>query len=71
MVVNIKCNNCNEPTKFVTGFWDGKDGAHGCLYDCKNIQCEFKQPIDNLSKKQYKNKVGVRQIICWLRHFRL
>lgn len=71
MVVNIKCNNCNEPTKFVTGFWDGKDGAHGCLYDCKNIQCEAKQLIDNSKQEAIQNKVRVRQIICWLRHFRL
>lgn len=40
MVVNAKCNLCKEPTKYVAGFFDGPRGRHGCLFDCKNEQCE-------------------------------
>lgn len=36
MAINAKCNDCNEPTKYVVGFFDGKNGIHGCLYDCHN-----------------------------------
>lgn len=43
MVVNAKCNTCKEPTKYVAGFFDGPRGRHGCLFDCKNEQCEVYQ----------------------------
>ena len=29
MVINAKCNDCKEPTKYVVGFFDGKNGIHG------------------------------------------
>lgn len=43
-----KCTNCAEPTKVVTGFWDGvnpatKEPTHGCFYDCENMECPEKQ----------------------------
>lgn len=41
MVVNAKCNPCKEPTKYVAGFFDGPRGRRGCLFDCKNEQCEI------------------------------
>lgn len=37
---NEKCNTCSEPTKRPVGFWDGRDGSHGCLYSCQNEMCE-------------------------------
>lgn len=43
MVVNAKCNPCKEPTKYVAGFFDGPRGRRGCLFDCKNEQCEIYQ----------------------------
>ncbi len=26
MLLNTKCERCNEPTKHVVGFWDGENG---------------------------------------------
>lgn len=43
MVANAKCNSCKESTKYVAGFFDGPRGRHGCLFDCKNEQCEVYQ----------------------------
>lgn len=31
MAINAKCNDCEEPTKYVVGFFDGKNGIHGCF----------------------------------------
>lgn len=35
MLINLKCDTCKEPSKYVAGFYDGKKGKHGVLYDCK------------------------------------
>lgn len=43
MLINLKCDTCKEPSKYVTGFYDGKKGKHGVLYDCKNELCEVNQ----------------------------
>lgn len=43
MLINLKCDTCKEPSKYVTGFYDGKKGKHGVLYDCKNESCEVNQ----------------------------
>ena len=43
MVINAKCNDCEEPTKYAVGFFDGKNGIHGCLYDCHNEECTIKK----------------------------
>ena len=52
MLINAKCNDCKEPSKFPVGFWDGKNDRHGCLYDCKNTDCEIKIMLDALAKQR-------------------
>lgn len=37
------CNECNNPTKYVFGLWDGENGTHGAIYECNNLDCELKQ----------------------------
>jgi hypothetical protein len=46
MLINLKCDTCKEPSKYVTGFYDGKKGKHGVLYDCKN-ELRFGGSIEN------------------------
>lgn len=56
MVVNAKCNPCKEPTKYVAGFFDGPRGRRGCLFDCKNEQCEISsEEIYRVGGSQGKN----------------
>lgn len=43
MLINQKCIGCEEPTKFVVGFYDGSREKHGCLFDCKNSSCPVNQ----------------------------
>lgn len=42
-----RCEECDEPTKRVSGFWDGADenggDTSGCFYDCDNTECAIKQ----------------------------
>jgi len=41
---NLKgCNECNNPTKYILGLWDGENGTHGAIYECNNLNCELKQ----------------------------
>ena len=28
MVINAKCNDCKEPTKYAVGFFDGRNDIH-------------------------------------------
>lgn len=51
MAINAKCNDCEEPTKYVVGFFDGKNGIHGCLYDCHNEECPIKQIMEVSASK--------------------
>ena len=51
MVINAKCNDCKEPTKYVVGVFDGKNGIHGCLYDCHNEECDIKQIMEASASK--------------------
>lgn len=41
-----RCRECTEPTKYISGFWDGADlngnDTSGCFYDCNNIGCGIK-----------------------------
>ena len=43
MLLNTKCERCNEPTKHVVGFWDGENGKSGFVHDCENEKCEVRQ----------------------------
>ena len=51
MVINAKCNDCKEPTKYVVGFFDGRNDIHGCLYGCHNEECEIKQIMEASASK--------------------
>ncbi len=42
MNTNKNCPNCNEPTRYVMGFWDGEK-SHGQIYNCDNLSCLVKQ----------------------------
>lgn len=37
----VDCQTCTNPTKYVIGFWDGKD-SHGQIFNCHNLDCELK-----------------------------
>jgi len=37
------CQTCNDPTKYISGFWDGAKGTSGQMFDCNNLNCEIKQ----------------------------
>lgn len=61
MLVNAKCNNCKEPTKYVVGFFDGKNDSHGFLYDCKNMNCDTKKLLDTLAKQREKEQSNIAE----------
>lgn len=76
--INEKCTNCKEKTKHIAGFWDGKDGTHGCIYDCRNFACEEKIRKMEAGKKleerqkdvqrvNRENGVDVPKLIAWRR----
>lgn len=60
-MINTQCNSCNEPTKFPTGFWDGINNKHGCLYDCKNANCPVKQTANANAEKKRKQQQQIIQ----------
>lgn len=37
------CQTCTNPTKYIFGLWDGKNGTHGQIFECRNYNCESKQ----------------------------
>ena len=62
MFINAKCNTCSEPTKYVTGFWDGENGEHGCLHDCKNTECLVNQ-LHKISESQaMKDRMHIQEL---------
>lgn len=62
MVVNAKCNACKEPTKYVAGFYDGPKGRHGCLFDCKNEQCEVYQVKRFTESEAIKERIKIQNL---------
>lgn len=60
MAINAKCNDCKEPTKYVVGFFDGRNGIHGCLYDCRNEECEIKQMMEVSASKDIQERVKIQ-----------
>ena len=60
MAINAKCNDCKEPTKYVVGFFDGRNGTHGCLYDCRNEECEIKQMMEVSASKDIQERVKIQ-----------
>ena len=45
MKVDVSCDDCTEPSKYVTGLWAGENDSHGCFYDCMNQECKVRQNI--------------------------
>ena len=60
MAINAKCNDCKEPTKYVVGFFDGKNGIHGCLYDCHNEECAIKQIMEVSASKDIQERAKIQ-----------
>lgn len=60
MVINAKCNDCKEPTKYGVGFFDGKNGIRGCLYDCHNEECEIKQIMEASASKDIQEMARIQ-----------
>lgn len=60
MILNAKCIDCKEPTKFVAGFFDGENGSHGCLYDCHNKKCEIKKIKEISASKEVQERSKVQ-----------
>lgn len=59
MAINAKCRDCNESTKYVVGFFDGRN-AHGCLYDCHNEDCEIKQIMEVSASKDIQERAKIQ-----------
>lgn len=62
MQINLKCTDCEEPTKFVVGFYDGPKGMHGCLYDCKNARCPINQMIRLTESEKIQKSLQIQEI---------
>lgn len=62
MAVNAKCNSCKEPTKYVAGFFDGPRGRCGCLFDCKNEQCEIYQVKRFTESEAVKERIKIQNL---------
>lgn len=59
MLINTNCSICKEPTKYVAGFYDGKDKS-GCIIDCKNDNCEIQKLKKELESKATKKMVKIQ-----------
>lgn len=64
MILNAKCNDCEEPTKYVTAFWDGDNGRSGCLYDCKNEGCFEYQMKRESESKAVQDRLKIQNLNC-------
>lgn len=62
MLINLKCDACKEPSKYVTGFYDGKKGKHGVLYDCKNELCEVNQLMRAAEAEDIQKRLEVQDM---------
>lgn len=61
MVLNSKCNICKESTKFVVGFYDGPR-SKGCVYDCKNKECEVYQIRRFSESKEVQERIKIQNL---------
>lgn len=59
MVLNAKCKDCKESTKYVVGFFDGRN-AQGCLYDFHNEDCEIKQIMEVSASKDIQERAKIQ-----------
>lgn len=60
MVINAKCNNCTEPTKYVSGFWDGEKKS-GFLFACHNIECDIFQLMKANESAEIQNRIKIQE----------
>lgn len=59
--INAECEKCNDSTKRPIGFWDGANGKHGYIYECKNRNCETKQLKELTERVAKENKERVQE----------
>lgn len=62
MPINQRCINCEEPTKFVVGFYDGSREKHGCLFDCKNSSCPVNQIFRSTESKNIQKRMQIQEL---------
>lgn len=62
ITMNTKCNDCQDSTKYVVGFFDGSKGRHGCLFDCKNEQCEVYQVKRFAESEAVKKRIKIQNL---------
>ena len=62
MLLNTKCERCNEPTKHVVGFWDGENGKSGFVHDCENEKCEVRQLIKATETKAMQERFRIQNL---------
>ncbi|WP_337934189.1 helix-turn-helix transcriptional regulator [Enterocloster sp.] len=62
MLINTKCERCNEPTKHVVGFWDGENGKSGFVHDCENEKCEVRQLIKDTETKAMQERFRIQNL---------
>lgn len=62
MLINTKCERCNEPTKHVVGFWDGENGKSGFVHDCENEKCEVRQLIKATETKAMQERFRIQNL---------
>lgn len=62
MLINRKCEHCNEPSKRVVGFWDGARGKNGFVYDCENGKCGVRQLIKATETKAMQERIKIQNI---------
>jgi DNA-binding transcriptional regulator YiaG len=58
----MKCDECNDTTRYVTGLWDGPNGTHGKLFDCRNLNCETKIDKEKVYTYLAEERKGVIKI---------
>ena len=61
----IRCSDCQEPSKYPVGFWDGRDEdgnpTGGYLYNCKNTDCPIKQETMETGLKAEQQKLKTQE----------
>lgn len=62
MLINRKCEHCNEPSKRVVGFWDGARGKNGSVYDCENGKCGVRQLIKATETMAMQERIKIQNI---------
>lgn len=62
MLINRECIDCEEPTKFVVGFYDGPKWNHGCLFDCKNSSCSLNQIFRLAESENIQKSMKIQEI---------